>query len=175
VRRFMSAVLAGGFLVLAFGASTAASDRVIHATFDFSFSTDADFGCGFPVHIDADVVGNQTAILNSDGLVVREVDTYPASRFTYSANGHSVSFEGNLVATTTYPGGAVLGGPAIVDFTGLISKTPTLGAHAGLTEFTATVVDFTPEGIPVWDLDSLVVEHGNAPDDLAALCAFLAP
>ncbi len=80
-----------------------------------------------------------------------------------------------------YPGGAVIGGPAIYRIVGMLVNHPGLPPEAGLLSVQGTVVDLTPDGVPIVeftdaDFEAAVVRgrsnSGNATDD--ASCAALA-
>src|SRR5262245_21008627 len=60
-----------------------------------------------------------TLWLNKAGLVVREHDTTPGSKITYSGNGKSFSFPNALSIWTDYGSGATLGGSATLKVSGL--------------------------------------------------------
>jgi hypothetical protein len=164
---------------LASAASTAAGNVT-----RFTFPVDDTFGpilteeCGFDVF--TEVTGTVTVTLIETSQGVRETDLIPGGRVTYSApsQGTSFSFEANLVGHTLYPEGTTLGAPAIVSLTGLLGHVAGIGADAGLIMFETTVIDFSPEGIPITGdpIEETFVEHGNRESGetvLAAICARL--
>ena len=145
-----------------------------------------DFGpilteeCGFDVFVSTTGTATVTLIDTGTG-VVREVDTAPGARITLSApsQGTSFSFEDNLVVHTVYPEGVSLGAPAIVTLTGLFGHVAGIGADAGSITFETTIVEFSPEGIPITGdpIEETFVEHGNRESGetiVAAICARLA-
>jgi hypothetical protein len=127
-----------------------------------------------------DCVGNgeRTLFLDGSGTIIREIDTFPGARVTFSGNGKSFSFPGAFFMTfkTVYPEGATIGAPATVTVTGLLGHVKGIGADAGQDVLMGTVVDFAPEGFPIVDNLELVLSHGNrAPGEhvAAAVCAAL--
>src|SRR5262249_15629909 len=118
---------------------------------------------------------------NAAGQVVREHDTTPGAKITYSANGKSFSFPGALGVETDYGAGAVLGGSATVKLTGLFGHIPgVIASDAGQQVIVnATVTGFDPvQGaqIPITDGGEVVIQHGhsNSGDAVAAaICAAL--
>jgi hypothetical protein len=150
----------------------------------FTIPVDDRFGpflteeCGFEVF--SEVTGTATVTLIETSRGLREIDLIPGGRVTYSApsQGTSFSFEANLVGHTLYPEGATLGAPAIVSLTGLLGHVAGIGADAGSITFETTVVDFSPEGIPITGdpIEGTLVEHGNRESGetiVAAICARL--
>jgi hypothetical protein len=164
---------------LASAASTGAADVT-----RFTIPVDDTFGpilteeCGFDVFVETTGTATVTLIETSEG--VREIDLIPGGRITYSApsQGTSFSFEANLVGHTLYPQGVSLGAPAIVTLTGLLGHVAGIGADAGSIKFETTVVDFSPEGIPITGdpIEGTLFEHGNRESGetiVAAICARL--
>jgi hypothetical protein len=118
--------------------------------------------------------------LNSAGLVVRELDTVPGGKITYTSANGSFSFPANLVAHSDYGSGAVVGGSADVSLTGLFGHVPGhLQSDAGQLVGSAEVIGFaTVEGaqVPqtVFTDISKQVGHSNSNEDIdAAICAAL--
>jgi hypothetical protein len=137
--------------------------------------------CGFTVTIGFSARASVTLWTDSSGLVVRELDTAPGSKVTYSSPNGSFSFEGNLVAHAEYPEGATVGAPATVKLTGLLGHAPGfISSDAGQIVIEgATVVDFdVVDGvsIPFTDGGDVTIAHGNSNSEdevVAAICAAL--
>jgi hypothetical protein len=148
---------------------------------DISFpfdDPDLSQACGFEVTGEISGRANVTLFLDASGSIVREIDSFPSTRVTFSGNGKSFSFPGAFASKfqTFYPEGASIGAPAIVKVTGLLGQVRGLGADAGQDIFTATVVDFAPEGFPLTEFGDLLVSHGNREAReavAAAVCAEL--
>jgi hypothetical protein len=180
--RQLGVVLALAVAALVMTATAASAQKVVQIKgVDAGFSFENEFFsevCGFEVTGTVSGTANVTLFLDSSGTVVREIDTFPAARVTFSGNGRSFSFPGafSMSFRTVYPEGATLGAPAIVTVTGLLGHVKGLGANAGQDVLTATVVEFSPEGIPIVDNFELVSSHGNreAGEDVAAtVCGVL--
>jgi hypothetical protein len=180
--RQIGVVLALAVAALMMTATAASAQRVVQIKgVDAGFSFENEFFsdvCGFEVTGTVSGTANVTLFLDSSGTVVREIDSYGSSRVTFSGNGKSFSFPGSFALTvrTVYPEGATLGAPAVLTITGLLGHVKGLGADAGQDVGTATVVDFSPEGIPLTNNFELVSSQGNresGEDVAAAVCAVL--
>jgi hypothetical protein len=139
---------------------------------------DLSAACGTQVTIT--VSGNADATLwtNSAGLVVREIDTFPGAKVTYSGAGGSFSYEANLVLHFEYPQGATLGAPASATYTGLFGHVPgVIDSDAGREIVTGlTVVDFLGP-IPLTDGGTATLDRGNrnsGDEIIAAICSTVA-
>jgi hypothetical protein len=181
MRRF-AVVFALAVVALVTTASATSAPRVVHIKgVDAGFSFENEFFsevCGFEVTGTVSGTANVTLFLDSSGTVVREIDSYGSSSVTFSGNGQSFRFPGSfaLSVRTIYPEGATLGAPAILTITGLLGHVRGSGADAGQDVGTATVVDFSPEGIPLTNNFELVSSRGNreSGEDVAArVCAVL--
>jgi hypothetical protein len=112
---------------------------------------------------------------------VREHDTSPAAKITYSGNGNSFSFPSALSIWIDYgSGGASLGSSATAKLSGMFGHAPgVISSDAGQQiGVGATVVDFDTAngGIPIIDGGTIVPEHGhfNSQEEIdAAICAAL--
>ena len=180
--RHLAMVLALAVVALVTTAAASSAQRVVQIKgVDAGFSFENEFFsdvCGFEVTGTVSGTANITLFLDGSGSIVRETDTFPGARVTFSGNGNSFSFPGAFSMTfkTVYPEGATLGAPATVTVTGLFGHVKGIGADAGQDVLTATVVDFSPEGVPIVDNLELVRSHGNreSGDDVAeAVCAVL--
>ena len=60
-------------------------DRVSFADPDLSHA------CGYEVTVSETGTGSATLVYNADGLIIREVDTEPGAKITYSGNGNAFS------------------------------------------------------------------------------------
>jgi hypothetical protein len=182
VMRRGAVVLALAVVALVTAASAASAPRVVQIKgVDAGFSFVNDFfsaACGFEVTGTVSGTANITLFLDSSGTVVREIDSFGKATTTFSGNGNSFRFPGafGMSVQTDYPEGATLGAPAIFTVKGLLGHVSGIGADAGQDLFTATVVDFSPEGIPIVDNFDLVQSRGNresGEDVAAAVCAEL--
>jgi hypothetical protein len=156
MRRLLIAVLAALTATLATAGMGAAADVVRFKRIDISFAepllkehlTDA---CGFPVYVQGDGYLNVTLQHNNDGRLIRETYSTPGSFVTYLAptTGRSYRFPSMPREEFIYPGGATLGGPAIYRLMGMIVNHPGEPPEAGLIVLRGTVVDVTPDGVPI--------------------------
>ena len=129
--------------------------------------------CGFEVTFTLTGTGSATLVYSDAGLIIREVDTEPAARKTFSGNGNSLSYPGNTIAVTSYPEGATIGAPARVVSTAFWGK-PGAIPNAGPDVILGHVVDFSADGVPLIEFDELLASHGPRPADFAGdICAAL--
>ena len=167
-----AACMAGALLFGTAGPAAAAPPQ--HETFplDNSFSFD---DCGFVVDVTQSGTLHVTLWRNDAGLVARERDGVSSfhSTFTNAETGKSVSFVNSQTSFWDYGSGAVLGSSVKVTFVGMGGRLPVGGPDAGRIVVTGTVVDFTPEGIPLVEVPdqepSFVAGHHPDPDLCAAL------
>jgi hypothetical protein len=184
MRRIM--LLLAAALVALVGAGASSAQRAVHLSnaIDLNESFEAEDlseQCGFPVTITFSGELDVTLIYNEEGLVVREIDTAPAARTTFSSPYGSFSFPSALTLIFTYPGGATLGGTANVTFSGLFSHVTGLPSDAGIDIVgDAVVIGFTPEGIPdvAFAEETTFISHGNRESEenvVSAICSALSP
>jgi hypothetical protein len=176
--RRISLPLAIGALLAVTLAGPVAAQRAVHITgipiavsgVD-KFLTDY---CGFEVTFTLTGTASATLVYNDAGLIIREVDTYPAARITFSGNGNSFSYpSSSQILVTSYPDGATIGAPAQLIFTGFFGS-PGSTTNAGPDMILGHVVDFTAEGLPVVVFDEILASHGPRPADFAGdICAAL--
>jgi hypothetical protein len=169
------------------GASAAKAERAVHLNglYDFSGSFTDSSLCGFPITVTSSGSYDITLVYNDAGLVIREIDTTPAAKTTFSSASGSFTYPVSFVARTTYPGGATVGLRVDVTSTGLFGPRVTgagtmSGTAAGIQFFSGAVVTgFTPEGIPIVDTRGATFTfRGTGPsgDELDAdICAALSP
>ena len=131
--------------------------------------------CGVEVWIRLEGTVRLTVFHDQDGAVVRELDTSPGFRTTFSSpeTGMSFSFPEALVWHYAYPEGASVGAPARVTITGL-QGAPAI--TAGRVVEDGEVVGISPDGVPFVDPIGFVSANGRFPDEetyLAARCEAL--
>jgi hypothetical protein len=130
--------------------------------------------CGYEVTFTLTGTASVTSVYNDAGLIIREVDTEPAARLTFSGNGNSLSYPGSSqILVTSYPEGATIGAPAQTIETGMFQKAPGSIPNAGPDIILGHVVGFTAEGVPIVEFDETLASHGPRPDFVAAICAAL--
>lgn len=155
--------------------------QVKHIDISDTFTLFAGRHCAFDVTGTITGTGNITLWMNDSGQVVREHDTRPGSKTTFSANGKSFTVPNAVSAETDYGSGAILGGSATVKLTGMFGHVPGhIASDAGqMIIINATVIGFdSVDGaeIPVVDGGDVHVQHGSfhSPTEVdAALCAAL--
>jgi hypothetical protein len=188
-RKAISTIVAliAAVLVALGGASAAKAGRAVHlqGVFDRSGSFVDPFlsdQCGFPVTVSFNISGDVTLVYNDAGLVVKEIDTSPDSKVTYSSEFGSFTYPVALTLVTTYPGGAMIGSTANSIFSGVLSiVTGEQQAAAGvsITE-NAVVVGFTTEGVPEIDFTATTSSTFHGTDAsldtfVSATCGALSP
>jgi hypothetical protein len=180
LRAMASAVAVGAGMTAVAVPSAAQADQPLRLSIDISEESVSDFwseACGTEVVIS--ITGTMEATLwrNEEGLVVREIDRFPGSFFTFSApeTGKSVKSRADLVSRWTYPGGAVLGGPVEFEFHGMFFHIPGgTSAFAGREVSRGDVAGFDGS-LPVVDDGELVSLVGHFPDVdfVSAVCGQL--
>jgi hypothetical protein len=151
---------------------------IVHQDISDSFVVSGT--CSFDFTITISGTATITLWMNSDGQVVRELDTVPGGTITYTSANGSFGFPANLVSHSDYGSGAVLGGSAEVALTGLFGHVPGyLQSDAGQLVGSAEVVGFADvDGAEVPQTQftdfSKSVGHSNSNDAIdAAICAAL--
>ena len=176
--RRTSLPLAIGALLAVTIAGPVAASRAVHITgIPIAFSIvapDASAACGYEVTVTLTGTGSATLVYNDAGLIIREVDTEPAARITWSGNGRSFSYPtSSQIFVTSYPEGATIGAPAQTISTGFYGKAPGSIPNAGPDVLLGHVVAFSAEGVPIVEFDELLASHGPRPDLDAGICAAL--
>jgi hypothetical protein len=147
---------------------------------DFTFQSTFWSGtCGVPVFIHQ--VGTLRFTFVPDSNVIHEVDTFPRWTVTiYSpvdegGTGKSFTFLQPYPIHFVYPEGTDLGDPGFATATGALDMAAPGGpVIAGKQVLTGPIVDYTPEGVPIVDLNEEVSTTGHFPEDFTeARCAFL--
>ncbi len=174
--RRASRVIAAAALcsVLPAAASAAApplTDRFpVEAEFDYAPLSDA---CGFPVTIAFEGTFAIKVFSGRDGTV-REIDTQPSTKVTFSSASGELSNPFSAVLHTTYPQGAVIGAPARLVLTGnSFGIPPFLGAGTGRVVLAGVVVD-VEDGFPRTRFTELISATGNVTGGNERICAALA-
>jgi hypothetical protein len=177
MRRTSLPLAIGAFLALTI-AGPVAAQRAVHITgIPIAFSVvapDASAACGYEVTVTLTGTGSATLVYNDAGLIIREVDSEPAARITWSGNGNSFSYPtSSQIVVTSYSEGASLGAPARTTETGFFGKAPGSTPNAGPDVLLGHVVAFTDEGLPLVEYDEVLASHGPRPDFDAGICAAL--
>jgi hypothetical protein len=164
--------------VLAMAATAGAATRHLSFPVDDTFQDEGltDL-CGFDVFINIKGTARVQLFLDDAGNVVREIDTF-SGFVTYTSDTGSFSFPLAQPITFDYGAGAEIGSTATIKLVGLSGHaTGFIASDAGIIILTGTVVDFSPEGIPIVDFDGEVTFiHGNfeSGEDIGeAICAAL--
>jgi len=139
MRRLLVLTAVGAALFLAPTVQAGGGPEIVQMDISNSFTVSG--ACSFDFTVTISGTATIKLWLNSSGLVVREIDSAPGSRITYSSANGSFSFEGNLIARTDYGTGAVLGGSATVAISGLFGHVPGfIASDAGLNVLTDSQV-----------------------------------
>ena len=175
-KAFLCALCALAVLILAAtaGAATRHLSFPVDDTFQDEFHSDV---CGFDVFINVKGTARATLFLDAEGDVVKEIDTF-SGFITYTSDTGSFRFPLAQPIFFDYGEGAEIGSTATIKLVGLSGHaTGHIASDAGIIILTGTVVEFSPEGIPIVDFDGEVTfQHGNfeAGEDIdAAICAAL--
>ena len=180
----MRRILTTGFILVALvgfgGLERAAAAEPTH----FSDEVDVTFPlgyyshlCGFPVRFRLSGRIDSAIFFDQSGSIVREVDTQPGARETFSSPYGSFSFPFASTLVTTYASGDAIGATAVATGEGLGGKVPGIPADAGRITYQAEVVDISPAGIPIVGFDGIISVHGHSNDPAAAdaaICSALA-
>jgi hypothetical protein len=135
-----------------------------HLPFNFSARDDAlSDACGFDVfQVGAGFIDIKL-FYDQGGALVREIDTFPTFRFSFTApsTGKSIGSRVAEPIITDYTGGGAVGTTAVVRFTGLQLMLGPGVMFTGREVFEAVVVDHSPEGVPILDFFNLISQTGN--------------
>lgn len=162
------------------GAGAATSTPPIHSTASF---VDVQFpdpvlsaACGTTVYITLDGTIKGTLFRDQSGNFVKEIDTQPGLRLTYSNDaGDSIDFPWSLVSHTDYSNGADVGDPVTVTLTGNVgSFTGIVGPGNGRIVLDGFVFAILDNGVPLTAFTDLVSISGNFREQTAAICGALA-
>jgi hypothetical protein len=185
IRRFAVAVVFVGSVA---GASwsvppaSAAQPSFFSASIDRTIASPFySAACGFEVDVTTTGTVKGVALTDADGSVIREIDTQPGARITFSspATAGSFSFPWATTYTYRYIEGTDPGDHAIVTANGLAGKVPGIGADAGVITFGDAVVLFVDpsSGFPIVDFGAPTGFSGHVNEPLAEIaagCAVLA-
>jgi len=153
------------------GAAGATRTRHIDTPVDITYEAYYFTGrCGFKVMFSLTGVLRADLVLDPSGAVIREIDTQPGTTIEYSSptTGKSFSFPFSCILQTDYPGGARVGGRAVCQGSGLYDKFPGVHADAGIVYFdSGTVVEMTPDGVPIVDPGPVTRASGTTVDPAA--------
>jgi hypothetical protein len=172
------ALLALGGGLLAATPAWATPPKHFHIPLNFSVRDDPfSDACGFDVF---DVVAGNidvTLLYDQSGTLIREIDTFPAFTFSFTApsSGKSIVSGSPVVVIVDYTGGGAVGTPAVARFTGLQFMLQPGVMFTGRQVFDAVVVGHSPEGIPDVLVTSLISQNGNffSGDVVPLVCAAL--
>ena len=172
-------------LVLPFAFTAAATaGPPVRTTEHVDFTSQSAFWsetCGVPVFIHQE--GTVRITFVGDSNVIHEVDTFPGWRVTIfspveeGGTGKSFTYLQPYPYHFLYPEGTDIGDPGIGIFTGAFDfAAPGGPVIAGREVDAGTIVDYTPEGIPIVDFTEQLSTSGHFPESEAfaeARCAFL--
>ena|SRR5215213_10237176 len=152
---------------LAVGAPAQRVEYPIDESFVDEYLTDL---CGTAVTVSSTGALHVTLWRNADGLIVRELDRYPNTWRTFTAeNGSSFRIRFHAVQRLIYDGGARGGSLVRIETTGMFAHYPGI-AFAGHATEVAVVQGFQGNGVPIIDFDTLIMQRlvGHNPDVDAA-------
>lgn len=156
-------------LLLAIPATATPPTRIafeFDETFPSDFLTDA---CGIPVWIHEQGAGTTTLYYDSDGQLIRELDTLAEgatvtlfSPLELGGTGRSFTEVSHEPSTFLYPDGTEIGDTAIVILYG-VQRTSGPGNPrlVGRQVYEGVIIDFTPDGVPVVDPVLLTSQAGQ--------------
>ena len=166
-------------------AAAAPAAAPLKVTFPVDFSTpipELSAVCGFKVSFGISGAYKGTIYTSQkSGAIVRELDTQPGTRISYSSptTGKSFTFPFSTTFHYEFPNGTAPGAPAIVTANGFREKFPGLPASAGRVVFRDAVVLLVIDGVPYVDYGTPTSSTGRTNDDGdaidAAICKALAP
>lgn len=178
-RPVVAAAVAAAAL-LAGGPAMAAAPKSVRTAVDFSIQDpQLTAECGVPVDFFNVGTFDSKLFFDSSGAIVKEIDNYPNDKVGWRSpsTGRTVQFTNAAQLITEYPNGASLGAPATVTATGTFEKIPGFSAGAGRTVFSAYVLTFTTDGVPIIAFDGIILSssgHANDPSGYdAAICRAL--
>jgi hypothetical protein len=172
------ALLALGGGLLAATPAWATPPQHFHQQLNLSVPDDElSAACGFDVIVVLAGNANTTLFYDQSGTLVREIDTFPATTFAFTApsTGQSIVSRQPFPVITDYTGGGAVGTLAVSRATGLVLMLQPGVMFTGRQVFEAVVVDHTPEGIPILGDAKLISQSGNffSGDEVPLICAAL--
>jgi len=99
--------------------------------------------CGFDIFLHAEGVAHWRVFYDQDGVIIREIDTFPTLTWTLFApsTGMSYTTARPAMVQTDYTNGGAVGSAAVVTFSGLVDTFgPGPGIIPGRISFNAVVV-----------------------------------
>jgi hypothetical protein len=174
VRRSIAATVAAAALATApiAGAAAPLRDRFpVEGTFPDAALSET---CGVPVTIGVKGTFAITVFTDRAGRTVREIDTQPGTKLTYSSATGSITFPFSGVLHAEYVPGAAVGSTATIVMTGNNGAFGDLpGPGSGRLVLSAEVVE-TEDGFVFTRFTGLQHESGNFTGQAARICAALA-
>lgn len=172
------ALLALGGGTLAATPAWATPPKHFHLPLNNSFRDDAlSEACGFDVF--GVLAGNVdvTLLYDQSGTLIREIDTFPATTFSFTApsTGKSIVSQSPAIGINDYTGGGADGTAVVARVTGLQFMIQPGVMFTGRQVLDAVVVDHSPEGIPLTEFTDLISQSGNffSGDTAPLVCAAL--
>lgn len=169
--------IAAAAIALGLGvAAPAAATPPLRDVFDVegSFPDDAlSEACGVPVEIGITGTFSITVFRDRDGQTIREIDTQPGTKLTYSSGDASIAFPFSGVLHADYTDGAVVGSTATIALTGNVGPFGDLpGPGSGRLVLSAVVVE-TEDGFVFTRFTGLRSASGNFTGQADRICAAL--
>ena len=157
-------IIALGGGVLSAAPASATPPRHFRFSFDVTFHDDFfSDACGFDVVDTESGKGDFALYYDKSGVLVREVDTFPAAKFSLAApsTGRSIAFATPAVLISNYNDGGGVGTTGVAQLTGLQFMVEPGVMVAGRVVFDFVVVDISPEGIPFVEGTGVVSQSGT--------------
>jgi hypothetical protein len=173
VRAWLLAAGVLGSLILT-GAAAAAppiTDRFpVEGEFTIDKISDA---CGVPVTVGIDGTFSIKVFQDRDGVTVREIDTQPGTKLTYSSATGEIAVPFSGVLHTSYPEGVFVGAPASLALTGNTGPFGDLvPLGSGRVVFAGVVVE-TDGPFAFTRFTEVLSASGNFTGQLDRICAAL--
>ena len=135
--------------------------------------------CGIDIFLHAEGIAHWRVFYDQDGVIVREIDTFPTLTWTVFApsTGKSYTTRRPAVLHVDYTNGGAVGSPAVATFTGMLDTFgPGPGIIPGRISFNAVVVAIHPTGVPLIQLGAVIEATPNTNVNFAAeRCAAMLP
>ena len=168
----VTAALAGSLAVPGAATATPPVRDVFPVEGEFVLDKVSD-ACGFPVTVGIEGTFSIVVFQDRDGTTIREIDTQPGTRLTYSTASGTVAVPFSGVLHSLYPEGAVVGAPAELVLTGntgpfgdLVPTGSGRAVFAGYVEETDGPFAFTR-------FTELLSASGNFTTQIDRICAEL--
>lgn len=153
-------------LLIAMVGAPASAKPPLHVSWSTTLAVedgDLTAACGFEVTLVFEGNVNATLFYDANGAIVREIDTFPAYTWAYTANGLSIGSPMSSVGRFEYTEGAAPGSSVVYTLSGLQYRIGPHVTYSGRMVFAGVVSDsdIGPYDLPWIELTDVISQGGN--------------